>query len=80
MGCCIVAAMLISQGVWLWERARQNLWLNALGLFLAAAAIGLLAWHWHHIEELILNPFAFTFMSDLLGQVGSYCRSIINDG
>ena len=77
MGCCIVVAMLVSQVIWLWEKARENLWLNLLAFSLALAGMGLLAWHWHHIEELILNPFAFTFISDWLNQAGSFCRSVI---
>lgn len=77
MGCCIVVAMLVTQVIYLWEKARENLWLNLLAISLAGASAGLLAWHWHHIEELILNPFAFTFISDLLNQAGSFCRSAI---
>ncbi|MNP43432.1 hypothetical protein D3C76_1372490 [compost metagenome] len=76
MGCCIVVAMLISQVICLWERARENLWLNVLAISLAVASVGLLAWHWHHVEELIINPFAFTFISDLLNQAGSFCRTV----
>lgn len=77
MGCCIVAAMLISQMIWIVEKARENLWLNLSALALATAGVGLLIWHWHHIEELILNPFTFTFIADLLDQAGSYCRSVV---
>lgn len=78
MACCIVIAMLISQLIWLWEQAREKLWLNLLAIALTALSVGLVVWHWHHIEELILNPFTFTFMSDLLDQAGSFCRSVIH--
>lgn len=77
MGCCIVAAMLVSQVIWCLEKARANLWLNLAALVCAALAVGLLVWHWHHIEELILDPFTFTFIADLLEQAGSYCGSLL---
>ncbi|MDH0425427.1 hypothetical protein [Stutzerimonas stutzeri] len=77
MGCCIVVAMLVSQGILLWEKARANAWLNLLALSCAALSIGLLAWHWHHIEELILDPLTFTFMADMLNRAESFCRSVL---
>lgn len=77
MGCCIIAAMLVSQGILLWEKARSNFWLNLVAITGAALSLGLLVWHWHHIEELILNPFTFSFIADLLDQGQTYCRSLL---
>lgn len=74
MTCCIVFAMLFSEVILLWESARRHLFLNILAIVSAILAMGLLAWHWHHIEELIRRPFAFAFFSDLLDEAGGYCR------
>ncbi|EJM21105.1 hypothetical protein PMI22_02285 [Pseudomonas sp. GM21] len=79
MGCCIFTAMLVSQLIWLWDKARQSTWLNVLAFACAAISFSLLAWHWHHIEALILDPLAFSFVSDLLNQAGSFCRALGND-
>ncbi|MDF3842978.1 hypothetical protein P3W55_14800 [Pseudomonas citronellolis] len=74
MACCIAFAMLLSEMILLWERARRHLILNTLAIVLAVLAMALLAWHWQHIEELIRHPFAFTFFSNLLDEAGGYCR------
>ena len=75
MGCCIVVALLISQILLFWEKAKQHAWINALAIACTVLGAGLLIGHWHHIEELILHPFSFTFISDLLNGAEGFCRA-----
>jgi len=60
MGCCIIVAGIIAQGILIWKRARANFWLNLAALSCASLSVGLLVWHWHHIKHIFLNPFSFT--------------------
>ncbi len=80
MGCCILIALVMSELIRTWNVIQQRIWLKLLSAACLIVSVTLLGWHWDHLWELLLDPFAFSFVSDLLKQTENYCRSIISVG
>jgi hypothetical protein len=77
MGCCILGALLISQGIVLFDRAREQFWLLVCAALSAAGAVTLLALHWTHVGEMWANPMAFQFPSQFITDAANICRTLL---
>lgn len=77
MGCCILAAMLMSHGIVLYKRARENRWLLAGTGLCLVFAFTMLSLHWQHLGDIITQPLAFTFPPRLAEGFDAICRTVL---